>query len=58
MAKPSEPNASPARADNAPAQTKKPFRPPRFTVYGDLRRIALAKGGAKGDGLGKPSTKA
>lgn len=57
MAKPSDPDASPSRADHSPAQVKKPFRPPRFTVYGDLRRIALVKGGVKGDGGGTPATR-
>jgi hypothetical protein len=37
---------------------KKPYRPPRLTVYGDLRRLTLAKGGSSNDGGGKPKTKA
>jgi len=37
---------------------RKPYTAPRMTEYGDLRRIALAKGGSKGDGAGKPATKA
>ncbi len=39
-------------------QTKKPYRPPRITVYGNLRRLTLAKGGTQNDGGGKPRTKA
>jgi hypothetical protein len=37
---------------------RKPYQAPRLTVYGDLHRIAQAKGGAKADGGGKPVTKA
>lgn len=37
---------------------KKPYRPPRLVVYGDLRRLTMAKGGQKGDGGGNPKTKA
>lgn len=39
-------------------QRRKPYRPPRLVVYGDLRRLTRAKGGNKGDGAGKPSTRA
>ena len=37
---------------------KKPYRTPRLVAYGHLRDITMAKGGAKGDGGGVPSTKA
>lgn len=37
-------------------QTKKPYRPPRLTVYGDLRRLTMAKGGNRSDS-GAPKTK-
>ena len=40
------------------SRAKKPYRTPRITVYGDLRRLTLAKGGAANDGGGKPRTKA
>lgn len=36
---------------------KKPYRPPRLIAYGDLRTLTMAKGGTKGDGTGKPSTR-
>ncbi len=35
---------------------KKTYRPPRLVVYGDLRRLTMAKGGTKTDG-GKPQTR-
>ncbi len=35
---------------------KKPYRPPRLLVYGDLRSLTTAKGGTKGDG-GMPKTR-
>ncbi len=35
---------------------KKTYRPPRLVVYGDLRRLTMAKGGTSGDG-GKPATR-
>lgn len=41
----------------ARSQTKKPYHPPRLTVYGDLRRLTMAKGGNRNDGGGKPKTK-
>lgn len=37
--------------------TKKPYRPPRLIVHGDLRRLTMAKGGGANDGIGKPRTK-
>ncbi len=39
-------------------QPKKPYRPPRLKVYGDLRRLTMAKGGSANDGGGKPRTRA
>jgi hypothetical protein len=36
----------------APRQGKKPYRSPRLVVYGDLRRLTMAKGGKRSDGLG------
>jgi hypothetical protein len=37
---------------------RKPYRPPKLTVYGDLPRlVAMAKPGGRGDGSGKPKTK-
>lgn len=41
------------------SQAKKPYRPPRLTVYGDLRRLTLGGGGTKREGgPGGPKTKA
>lgn len=33
------------------------YAAPRLTVYGDLRKLTLGKGGNKGDGGGNPVTK-
>ena len=41
-----------------PSKSKKTYRSPRLVVYGDLRRLTMAKGGTKGDGGGKPATRA
>ena len=43
-------------ADKTPAP-KRQYSTPRLIEHGDLRRIALAKGGSKFDGAGKPVTK-
>lgn len=39
------------------SQKKKPYRPPRLVVYGDLRSLTMVKGGTANDGGGKPRTK-
>lgn len=44
------------KADRAGVTTKKPYRAPRLTVYGDLRTITKTKGGTGGDGA-QPKTK-
>ncbi len=36
---------------------RKPYRSPRLTVYGDLRRLTMVKGGSANDGGGKPRTR-
>ena len=37
---------------------RKPYRPPKLTVYGDLPRlVAMAKPGSRNDGGGNPKTK-
>jgi hypothetical protein len=41
----------------AATSPRKPYQAPRLTVYGDLHRIAQAKGGSRNDGGGKPVTK-
>ncbi len=33
--------------------SRKAYRTPKLTVYGDLRHLALAKGGKKSDGIRK-----
>jgi len=38
------------------SQRKKPYHPPRLTVYGDLRRLTMAKGGNRSD-FGAPKTR-
>jgi hypothetical protein len=44
------------RPGNEPG--RKPYQPPKLTVYGDLPRlVAMAKPGGRGDGSGKPKTK-
>jgi hypothetical protein len=45
-----------AAADRAPQ--KRPYRAPRLTVYGSLRKIALGVGGDKSDGGGNPKSRA
>jgi hypothetical protein len=37
--------------------TKRPYRVPRLTVYGNLRQLALAKGGSSNDGKNVPASK-
>jgi hypothetical protein len=48
---------SPRPKGSAPIQQKKRYRSPRLAVYGELGRIAMAKGGVRGDGSGAPRTK-
>lgn len=36
---------------------RKPYRPPRLIVHGDLRRLTGVKGGNRNDGAGKPRTR-
>jgi hypothetical protein len=33
-----------------PTEARRPYTPPRLTVYGDFRRLTMAKHGTKGDG--------
>ncbi len=40
----------------ATSPKKKPYRPPRLIVYGDLRRLTT-KGGNRMDGAGAPKTR-
>jgi hypothetical protein len=44
--------------DEAPSRPQRPYRTPRLVTYGNLRELALAKGGTLGDGIGKPVSKA
>jgi hypothetical protein len=48
---------SPARDDKG-GKRKQPYRTPRLTTYGDLRGLALQKGGSKNDGCGAPKSRA
>jgi hypothetical protein len=36
---------------------RKPYRPPRLVVHGDLRTLTGVKGGTGNDGAGKPRTR-
>ena len=48
----------PEHAPDSPTTAqRKPYRAPRLVVYGDLRRITMAKGGSANDGGGNPKTK-
>jgi len=58
MTKSEEPNATPGDDAAVTPAGKKSWRTPELKVYGDLQRLALAKGGKKKDGTGKPVTKA
>jgi hypothetical protein len=45
--------------ENAPKEIseKKPYEPPRLTVYGDLKRVTAGRGGSKIDGSsGRPKS--
>ena len=48
---------SPGGKDGVPAPAKKPYRTPRLTSYGDLRRLALGRGGQKFDGWFSPKSR-
>ena len=44
--------------DRDSARPKRPYRAPRLITYGNLRELALAKGGMKNDaGQGNPDSK-
>ena len=44
--------------DRDSARPKRPYRAPRLITYGDLRELALAKGGSKNDpGPTSPNSK-
>jgi len=44
--------ATPKRTD------RKPYRPPRLKIHGDLRMLTLTtKGGTRSDGAGRPKTR-
>jgi hypothetical protein len=58
MRKESEPESTSSGAAEKPrGREKRPYRPPRLVAYGDLRRIAMVKGGSTGDGKGNPASK-
>jgi hypothetical protein len=47
------------RARKEPSKpSKRPYRTPRLITHGNLPQLAMAKGGAKGDGPGNPASKA
>jgi hypothetical protein len=43
--------------DRVRSAGKKPYAPPRLTVYGELRALTQAKRGTRNDGGGKPRTR-
>ena len=45
------------RSEQKSVGTKKAYRSPRMTNYGDLRRLTLDKGGRRPDGQGVAETK-
>jgi len=46
------------KPDTQSPEPKRPFKTPKLTVYGDLAKLAAAKGGNKADGGGpKPDTR-
>lgn len=47
--------SKPDAAAGQPA--KKPYRTPRLTTHGDLRKLALGTGGKRADGKGVPASK-
>jgi hypothetical protein len=55
MSKPSE--SQQASGSRAKEVRKHPYRSPRLTEYGNLKKLALAKGGGKNDGFGKPKSR-
>jgi hypothetical protein len=60
MNKQSEPDSDPARTPiqkETIEQRKRPYRAPRLVTYGNLRELALAKGGLNLDGPGSPRSK-
>ena len=53
-----KPKGAPGGAAERPSgQEKRPYRSPRLVVYGDLRRIAMAKQGVTADGGAAPPTR-
>ena len=47
-----------SKPDTPSPEGKRPFTTPTLTVYGDLAKLAAAKGGNKADGGGpKPDTR-
>jgi len=46
------------RTDRDRAERRKAYRAPKLAVHGDLAALTRTKKGTKGDGAGKPKTKA
>jgi hypothetical protein len=42
-------------ADKVRKEEKKPYASPRLTVYGDLEKLTMTKGGSSADGGGAAS---
>lgn len=46
------------RTADPPRESKKrPYRPPKLVVHGDLRTVTQGKGGGSSDGGSKPNTR-
>ena len=50
-------NADTRSREKPRASSKKPYRAPRMVTYGNLRQLALVKGGTKSDGGGPPPSR-
>jgi len=46
-----------AAGDQSKTRSKKPYKSPRLVTYGNLSKLALAKGGLTQDGPGAPNSK-
>jgi hypothetical protein len=59
MNKQPEPDSDPVRPiqKETVERRKRPYRTPRLVTYGNLRELALTKGGLLADGPGSPHSK-
>ncbi len=45
------------RIEEREAKKKRPYESPKLVTYGDFRTLTGVKGGTRGDGAGKASTR-